>query len=173
MTDHAIQLERTAGAQLAPAVDDVITRAMLSLGLFSVRARRPRPTTVGLAPLVRVAVADDDPFARLAIEAMIKRSAGLVFVGAAGGVREIVEIASVRRAEAVVLDWMMPDGGGAEAARRILAQSPGVGIVAITASGSGAAAREMRRAGAFGVLAKGGSAHELALTIHQALESAA
>jgi two-component system response regulator DevR len=68
---------------------------------------------------------------------------------------------------------MMPDGGGAEAARRILAHNPAVGIVAVTASHSRDAAREMRRAGAFGVLAKGGSAHELARTIHQALEAAA
>jgi DNA-binding NarL/FixJ family response regulator len=167
-----IYMRRTAGARLVPAGDDPITRAIVSLGLFSVRAQRPRPTVVALAPAVRVAIADDDPFARSAIEAMIQRGSGLVFVGAARGVREIVEVATVNRAEAVVLDWMMPDGGGAEAARRILALNPSVGIVAITASDNRDAIREMRLAGAFGVLTKGGSAHELARTIHQSLEAA-
>jgi DNA-binding NarL/FixJ family response regulator len=167
-----IYMRPTAGARLVPAGDDPITRAIVSLGLFSVRARRPRPTAVATAPAVRVAIADDDPFARLAIEAMIQRGSGLVFVGAARGVREIVEVATVNRAEAVVLDWMMPDGGGAEAARRILALNPGVGIVAVTASDNRDAVREMRLAGAFGVLSKGGSAHELARTIHQSLQAA-
>jgi DNA-binding NarL/FixJ family response regulator len=167
-----IYMRPTVGARLVPAGDDPITRAIVSLGLFSVRARRPRPVAVATAPAVRVAIADDDPFARLAIEAMIQRGSGLVFVGAARGVREIVEVATVNRAEAVVLDWMMPDGGGAEAARRILALNPGVGIVAITASDNRDAVREMRLAGAFGVLTKGGSAHELARTIHQSIEAA-
>lgn len=167
-----IYMRRAAGARLVPVGDDPIMRAIVSLGLFSVRARRPRPTAVALAPSVRVAIADDDPFARLAIEAMIQRGAGLVFVGAASGVQEIVEVATVNRAEAVVLDWMMPDGGGAEAARRILALKPGMGIVAVTAFDSRDALSEMRLAGAFGVLTKGGSAHELARTIHQSLEAA-
>ena len=168
-----IYMQRTASARLVPAGDDPITHAIVSLGLLSVRGRRPRPTAVALAPPVRVAIADDDPLARWAIEAMIQRGAGLVFVGAARGVQEIVEVATVNRAEAVVLDWMMPDGGGAEAARRILAHNPAVGIVAVTASDSRDAAREMQLAGACGVLAKGGSAHELARTIHQSLEAAA
>jgi DNA-binding NarL/FixJ family response regulator len=167
-----INMQRTASARLVPARDDPITRAIVSLGLLSVRRRRPGSAAVALAPSVRVAIADDDPLARWAIEAMIQRGVGLVFVGAAGGVQEIVEVATVNRAEAVVLDWMMPDGGGAEAARRILAHNRGVGIVAVTASDSRDAADEMRRAGAFDVLAKGGSAHELARTIHQSLEAA-
>jgi CheY-like chemotaxis protein len=168
-----IYMQRSTGARLVPAADDPITRAIVSLGLLSVRGRRPRPAALALARPVRVAIADDDPLARWAIEAMIQRGAGLVFVGAASGVQEIVEVAAVNRAEAVVLDWMMPDGGGAEAARRIRAHNPGVGIVAVTASDSHDAAREMRCAGAFGVLAKGGSAHQLARTIHQAFEAAA
>jgi CheY-like chemotaxis protein len=171
--EQAMQWERTASAYIEPVTDDPITRAMVSLGLFSARVRHARPAGVELGTLVRVALADDDPLARLAIAAMINRGAGLVFVGAARGVREIVEVATVNRAEAVVLDWLMPDGGGAEAARRLLAHNPGVGIVAVTASDSGDAAREMRLAGASGVLAKGGSAQELSRAIHQALEIAA
>jgi CheY-like chemotaxis protein len=158
-------------ARLIPATDDPIVRAMLGLDLFSDRARRP-VTSAARPPRVRVAIADDDPLARMAIQAMVKRCWGLTLVGAASGVQEIVEVASSERAEAIVLDWMMPDGGGAEAARRILTRDPAIRIVALTASSSDDAAREMLRAGAFSVLHKGGTARQLERTIHEALETA-
>jgi CheY-like chemotaxis protein len=155
------------------AAHDSIGRAMRSLGLFPRRAaNRPRLKLAGVTTVVRVAIADDDPLARLAIEAMVRRADGLMFVGAARGVHEIVKVAMLTGAEAVVLDWMMPDGGGAEAARRILTRRPDTAIVALTASRSQEAAREMEDAGAFGVLAKGGSVHELAHTIHRAMSGA-
>ena len=172
--DAALSLNVTRRFAPAPVpADDQIGRAMASLGLFQRRTQGPRLAIVGPPSLVRVAIADDDPLARLAIQAMINRADGLVFVGGAPGVDEIVEIASVGRAEAVVLDWMMPDGGGAEAARRIRTRNPDMGIVALTASRSREAARDMERAGAFGVLAKGGSVEELRRTIHEAIAFAA
>jgi CheY-like chemotaxis protein len=162
MTASPIRAEFAAGP-------DSIGRAMRSLGLFPRRVRGgPELRLVTEPMIVRVAIADDDPLARLAIEGMVRRADGLMFVGAAAGVHEIVEVALLTQAEAVVLDWMMPDGGGAEAARRILTRRPDTAIVALTASRSKEAAREMEDAGAFGVLAKGGSARELAQTIHRA-----
>jgi DNA-binding NarL/FixJ family response regulator len=157
--------------RLIPAADDPIARAMLGLALFSDRGQRPM-TSIERPPRVRVAIADDDPLARLAIEAMVTRCYGLMLVGAASGVQEIVDVATAERAEAIVLDWMMPDGGGAEAARRILIRSPEIRIVALTASHTDDAAREMLRAGAFSVLQKGVSAQKLEHAIHRALETA-
>jgi CheY-like chemotaxis protein len=158
-------------ARLIPATDDPIVRAMLGLDPFSDRGERP-VTSIARPPRVRVAIADDDPLARMAIQAMVMRCCGLTLVGAASGVQEIVEVASAERAEAIVLDWMMPEGGGAEAARRILGRHPAIRIIALTASHSDDAAQEMLRAGAFSVLHKGGSAQQLERTIHQALETA-
>jgi DNA-binding NarL/FixJ family response regulator len=86
--------------------------------------------------------------------------------------RELAQRRQAERAEAIVLDWMMPDGGGAEAARRILMRDPAIRIVALTASHSDDAMHEMLRAGAFSVLHKGGTAQQLERTIHRALESA-
>ncbi len=172
--DAAVSLNATRRFAPTPApAGDQIGRAMTSLGLFQRRTQGPRLAIVGPPILIRVAIADDDPLARMAIQAMINRADGLVFVGGAPGVDEIVEIATVGRAEAVVLDWMMPDGGGAEAARRIRTRNPDMGIVALTASRSPEAAREMERAGAFGVLTKGGSVEELRRTIHEAIAFAA
>ena len=157
--------------RLVPATGDPIVRAILGLDLFSDRGQRPVPS-IQRPPRVRVAIADDDPLARMAIQAMVRGSYGLTLVGAASGVQEIVEVASAARAEAIVLDWMMPDGGGAEAARRILARDPTIRIIALTASQTDEAADEMIRAGAFSVLRKGGSSEQLEYTIHQALETA-
>jgi hypothetical protein len=80
----------TTRARLVPAPEDPIARAIVSLHLLSGRGLRPVLTSAERPPLVRVAIADDDPLARLAIGAMVKRCDGLMLVGAASGVREIV-----------------------------------------------------------------------------------
>jgi DNA-binding NarL/FixJ family response regulator len=116
---------------------------------------------------VRVAVSDDDPLALLAIKTMIENVDSLTFVGGAGGVEEIVSLTNVTRPHVVVLDWVMPNGGGPEAARRILSDRPGTRIVGLSSSDRPEASLDMMRAGANGFLLKGGSAEELEETIRQ------
>jgi len=120
---------------------------------------------------LRVLIADDDPLALLAIEAMIEHADGLELVGTATGVDEVVELAALERPDVVVLDWMMPGGGGPEAARRILYQRPDTRIIALTSSSGPEARGEMVSAGASRVLTKGHSAHELDRIIRQAVET--
>ena len=122
---------------------------------------------------VRIALADDDPLARVAIRAMLERADWLELVGVAAGVEGIVGLATVTRPDVVLLDWMMPGGGGREAARRILDRSPGTLIVALTSSDSLAALAEMTSAGASCMVAKGGSADQLTETIARALKASA
>jgi DNA-binding NarL/FixJ family response regulator len=112
-------------------------------------------------------VSDDDPLALLAIKTMIENVDSLTFVGGAGGVEEIVSLTNVTRPHVVVLDWVMPNGGGPEAARRILSDRPGTRIVGLSSSDSPEASLDMMRAGANGFLLKGGSAEELEETIRQ------
>jgi DNA-binding NarL/FixJ family response regulator len=120
---------------------------------------------------VTVAVADDDALARLAIESMIRRAAAVDLVGSATGVNGIVELTNLKHPQVVVLDWMMPGGGGPEAARRILGRCPETRVVALSAPDSPEALMEMMRAGATSFLVKGGSADELAQTIREAAGS--
>ena len=146
---RAAILDRIAGGRDA----DLTDRA--GSGPDTVESATARDNPVTTAP-VRVAVADDDPLARLAVAGMIRQADGIELIGETPGVDEIVTLATVKRPDVIVLDWMMPDGGGTAAARRILAGSPDTRILALTASDSRDAQLEMTAAGAFRVLVKGG-----------------
>ena len=87
---------------------------------------------------------------------------------AVSSVEEIVELVSIKRPDVVVLDWMMADGGGPEAARRILQSSPEIRVVGLTSSSTSEAWDDMIDAGACGLLVKGGSGDDLAEMIRQA-----
>ena len=128
----------------------------------------PSPEDAGA--MVRVVIADDDPLARMAIEAMIKRGERLELVGSAADVPQIVELAAATRPDVAVVDFIMPGGGGPEAARLIQERSPGTRIVGLTAADGPDAYRAMLRAGASGLLVKGGSAERLVEMIHRAHE---
>jgi CheY-like chemotaxis protein/HPt (histidine-containing phosphotransfer) domain-containing protein len=136
----------------------------------------PSPPPASLSPAVepvRIALCDDDPLAQIAVGAMLRSADWLRVVGIASGTREIVDLAESKRPDVVVLDWMMPDGGGREAARRILDRRPETVIVALTASDSLEALAEMTSAGATCLVAKGGSAAQLTGTIARALKKTA
>jgi CheY-like chemotaxis protein len=123
--------------------------------------------------VVRVVIADDDPLARMAIEAMIKRGERLELVGSAADVPQIVELAAATRPDVAVVDFIMPGGGGPEAVRQIQERSPGTRIVGLTAADGPDAYLAMLRAGASGLLVKGGSAERLVEMIHRAHERSA
>jgi len=123
--------------------------------------------------VVRVVIADDDPLARMAIEAMIQRGERLELVGSAADVPQIVELAAATRPDVAVVDFIMPGGGGPEAARQIQERSPGTRIVGLTAADGPDAYLAMLRAGASGLLVKGGSAERLVEMIHRAHERSA
>jgi CheY-like chemotaxis protein len=125
------------------------------------------------ADTVRVAIADDDPLARMAIEAMLKRGDRLELVGTATDVPEIVLLVGAERPDVAILDVVMPGGGGAEAARRIRQGSPGTRVIALTAFDSPDAYLEMLSAGAAGLLVKGCTSDRLVQMVHQAAEGLA
>jgi DNA-binding NarL/FixJ family response regulator len=91
-------------------------------------------------------------------------------VGDAESVEEIIELCVRERPHIAVLDWMMPGGGGPQAAIQIGLRAPETRIVGLTSSTSPAASMAMMRAGARSFLVKGGSGAELVRAIHQALD---
>jgi DNA-binding NarL/FixJ family response regulator len=119
---------------------------------------------------IRVMIADDDPFARAVIEAMVKRDETVEIVGSAADPAGAAELAREHQPDVAVLDWVMPDGGGPAAALEIQRLSPDTKIVALTASDSQHAELDMLRAGAHSVLVKGVAPAEVLRAIRAAAE---
>jgi DNA-binding NarL/FixJ family response regulator len=117
---------------------------------------------------IRLIIADDDALARTLIEAIVERDDELQLVGSAHDAAGAAELAAEHQPDVAVLDWVMPGGGGPQAARDIAARSPDTGIVALTASESQEATVDMLRAGAKSLLVKGCSPDELVRTIRTA-----
>lgn len=162
-----------AAAEVEPAVRQALrltagaARTQLESGVGSATAE-PAADPNGSDAAVRVVIADDDPLARMAIEAMIKRGERLELVGSAADVPQIVELAAATQPDVAVVDFIMPGGGGPEAARQIQERSPDTRIVGLTAADGPDAYLAMLRAGASGLLVKGGSAERLVEMIHRA-----
>lgn len=72
---------------------------------------------------LRILLADDEPAVAASVEEQLK-ALGHEIVGEATSGREAVALAAQTDPDLVVMDIMMPDGDGIEAARQIAEQSP-------------------------------------------------
>jgi DNA-binding NarL/FixJ family response regulator len=118
---------------------------------------------------VKVIIADDDQLARTLIEAIVVGDEELELMGSATDAPGALELAAEHHPDVAVLDWLMPGGGGPQAARDIGHCSPDTRIVGLTASDTQEAELDMLRAGARSFLVKGCSPEELLRTIHTAM----
>ena len=118
---------------------------------------------------IKVIIADDDQLARTLIEAIVDGDDGLDLVGCAEDAPGATELAKEHLPDVAVLDWVMPGGGGPQAARDMARHSPDTRIVGLTASDTAEAELDMLRAGARSFLVKGCSPEELLRTIHTAM----
>jgi DNA-binding NarL/FixJ family response regulator len=118
---------------------------------------------------LKVVIADDDAVARAMIEAALEQDEAIELVGSAEDALGAVALTLEHQPDVVVLDWVMPGGGGSQAAREILLDNPAARIVALTASDTEEASLDMLRAGAKSFLVKGAPPSELSRTIHGAM----
>ncbi len=118
---------------------------------------------------LRVIIADDDPLACTLVRAMLAGEESLELVGEAHDAEEALALALKAQPDVAILDWRMPKGGGARAARDMTDRCPEVALVALTSSDTEEAAIDMIRAGARSFLVKGGSQEELVRTLHRAV----
>jgi len=75
------------------------------------------------APLSVIVVDDQAPF-RLAARAVVRRTEGFELVGEAGNGLEAISLADSLHPDLVLMDINMPEMGGLEATRRIVAEHP-------------------------------------------------
>lgn len=107
-------------------------------------------------PAVRVAVVDDEPRMRSALQDLVSQHPSLELVGAATTAAEAVSLAVSTCPDVMLLDVRLP-GGGPDAARAVLAASPATAVVAISAFDDRHSIDTMRAAGAIAYLLKGRS----------------
>ena len=121
---------------------------------------------------IRVLIADDDRGMRSVLEELIAADPEMEVVGSAEDADAAVELALARLPDVVVLDVRMP-GGGASAARRVLAEAPGTSVVALSAHQDDASLRQMIAAGARSYLVKGVPAPEILAAIRGSVDGGA
>lgn len=102
---------------------------------------------------LRVIIADDDPYVRCVLRAVL-RASGVAVVAEAENGREAVELGLQYRPDVMVMDVIMPVLDGILATRRILEANPDQVVVALTSAGEDEFEPLALQAGAVGLLSK-------------------
>jgi pilus assembly protein CpaE len=122
---------------------------------------------VGDNPRISVALVDDEDEARTILGRLIGREPDLELVHTGATGREALRIASRVRPDVLVLDVMMPDLSGIDAAERIAAAYPGIGLILLTGHESVDLVKRALRAGVKEFLSKPIGGAELAAAIRR------
>ncbi len=120
-----------------------------------------------MGELIRVLIVDDHFVVRKGVCALLMDAEDIAVVGEAGDGREAVELAERLRPQVILMDLKLPELGGVEAIREILAAQPETAIVVLTASGPEAQVLAAVEAGALGYLAKTAEREELLAAIRR------
>ena len=114
---------------------------------------------------VRVLVADDHPFFRDGLRVLLEATADTELVGEATDGDEAIALAQTLRPDVILMDLRMPGMGGIDATRKIISETPHVGILVVTMIEDDVSVFAAMRAGARGYLLKGADKDEMLLAI--------
>jgi NarL family two-component system response regulator LiaR len=117
---------------------------------------------------IRVMIVDDHDMVRRGLSAFLMAMNDLQLVGEARNGREALAICDSARPDVILMDLVMPEMSGAEAAREIRARCPEVQIIALTSFEDKELVQDALRAGAISYLLKNVSADDLAEAIRAA-----
>jgi len=116
---------------------------------------------------IRVLVVDDHFVVRKGVCALLLDAGDITVIGEAGDGREAVEKARSLRPQVILMDLKLPELGGVEAIREILAERPETGIIVLTAYGLEAQVLAAVEVGALGYVAKTAEREELLAAIRR------
>jgi DNA-binding NarL/FixJ family response regulator len=104
--------------------------------------------------MTRVLIVDDHRLVRAGLAGLLATAADLEVVGEAADGAHAVELARSAGPDVILMDISMPGTDGVTATRRIMAECPGVRVVALTSFTDHARVNQMLGAGAVGYLLK-------------------
>jgi two-component system, NarL family, response regulator NreC len=116
---------------------------------------------------IRVIIADDHKIVRDGLRTLIEKAAGLKVIAEAENGRNAIKLAQTLAPHVIIMDVTMPDMNGIEATRRIVAEKPGVKVIALSMHSDRRFVLGMLEAGASGYLLKDCAFEELAIAIRQ------
>jgi DNA-binding NarL/FixJ family response regulator len=119
---------------------------------------------------LRLLIADDHPAFRAGLRLLLESLDDVEVVGEAANGAEVIDLAVEQVPDVVVMDLQMPEVGGIEATRSIVAQAPNVNVLVLTMFEDEDSVFAALRAGARGYVLKGAGQEELARAI-QAIAS--
>jgi NarL family two-component system response regulator LiaR len=116
---------------------------------------------------IQVLIADDHEIVRKGIRALLATEPGVTVVGEAQNGREAIDRAEKLRPDVILMDLVMPGGGGVEAIRHIAAHQPESRILVLTSFDDDDQVFPAIKAGARGYLLKDSGPEELVTAIQQ------
>jgi DNA-binding NarL/FixJ family response regulator len=114
---------------------------------------------------MKILLADDHKLMREGLRILLEKLGGITVVGEAGNGISAVRMARELKPDLVLMDIAMPDLNGIEATRRIMIESPGVKVIALSMHADKRFVRHMFAAGAAGYVLKGSAFEEVAAAI--------
>lgn len=103
---------------------------------------------------LKVLLADDHKIVRDGFRTLLAKNPKLTVVGEAENGRATVHLAKKLAPDIIIMDVAMPDLNGMEATRQIVADSPGVKVIAVSMHSDRRFVAEMLKAGASAYLSK-------------------
>jgi two-component system response regulator NreC len=114
---------------------------------------------------IKVLIADDHQIMREGLRAMLEKEHDIVVLGEAEDGRMIERLARELAPDVIIMDVAMPDLNGIEATRQIVAELPGVKIIALSMHDDRRFVLNMLKAGAAGYMLKDSAFTDLAKAI--------
>jgi DNA-binding NarL/FixJ family response regulator len=118
---------------------------------------------------IRILIVDDHALFRDGLKMLINHETGMEVVGEAENGRAAIERARELKPDIILMDVKMPVLDGVEATRQIIAEMPGMKILALSMYSSDGFLTRMMKAGALGYFLKGNDFQELSGAIRKAM----
>jgi DNA-binding NarL/FixJ family response regulator len=119
---------------------------------------------------IRVLIVDDHEIVREGLRMLFRDEPDVEVVAEARSGEEAIEAAMTYKPDVVLMDLVMPKGGGVEATRRVRALLPQTQVLVLSSFAGDDQVQEALRAGAIGYMLKDVSRHELVRAIRSVRE---